>query len=249
MKRKVAILIFIAFVSLSAFIYLKGGSAQGIDAAPVSSESEKLIISPQEARTAVRIDAATLTQGGYVVVRGSDGKRLGQVIEISKYLEAGEHKNITIELGDFYTYNADDQLIAMIYRDDGDRTFNDLDQPLNTAPAVFIETGAPVPLSLLEQYVAPPNGMGMETIRYTNTGFQPAKLTVPIGTMVEFVNQSDKEMWVASNMHPSHDILPTFDEFKGVVKGQSYMYTFDKKGIWPYHDHLSPSFEGIIIVE
>lgn len=91
--------------------------------------------------------------------------------------------------------------------------------------------------------------MGMETVRYTNDGFKPSKLSVSAGTMIEFVNQSDSEMWVASNVHPSHEILPTFDQFKGVIKGKSYMYTFDKKGVWPYHDHINPALEGVITVE
>lgn len=249
MKWKIAIPILIVIVLVGVLIYLKSGSAQSVNTAPAASESEKLVVSPQEARTSVTIDEAVLSQGGYVVVRGSDGKRLAQVIEISKYLEAGEHKNITIELGDFYTYNEADQLIAMIYHDDGDKSFSEMDQPATATAAIFVETGQSVPPSVLEQQVAATNGMGMETVRYTNTGFQPAKLTVPIGTMVEFVNQSDKEMWVASNVHPSHDILPTFDEFKGVGKGQSYMYTFDKKGTWPYHDHINPALEGVINVE
>jgi hypothetical protein len=63
--------------------------------------------------------------------------------------------------------------------------------------------------------------------------------------MVEFVNDSDIEMWVASNPHPQHDILPTFDEFDGVKKGEVYTYTFDKKGTWPYHDHINAAKEGV----
>lgn len=201
------------------------------------------------AKENVTIDRATLVEGGYVVVRGSDGKRIGQVIEISKYFEAGEYRNITIELGDFYAYNPDDQLIVMIYRDDGDKTFNDLDQPTDSITAVFVKTGEIVPASVFQEQVATHGGTGMETVRYTNNGFQPAKLTVPIGTMVEFVNQSDTTMWIASNVHPEHEILPTFDQFKEVPKGQSYMYTFDKKGTWPYHDHINPALEGTIVVE
>ncbi len=210
-------------------------------------KTEEIIVTPQAARTSVTIDSATLSQAGYVVIRGSDGKRLGQIIEISKYLEAGTSKNITVQLGDFYTYNEADQLIAMIYHDDGDKTFSELDQ--STDVSVFVKTGQSVPLSVLQDQAVPVNGMGMETVMYTNDGFRPAKLTVPVGTMVEFVNQSDKQMWVASNVHPSHEILPTFDEFKGVDKGQTYMYTFDKKGTWPYHDHINASLEGVVNVE
>lgn len=213
-----------------------------------SSEAEEIIVSPQEARTSVTIDSATLTKGGYAVVRGSDGTRIGQVIEISSYLPLGTHTKITIEFGEFYTYNKEDQLVAMIYHDDGDQSFSELDVPVDTS-AVFAKTGAPVPLSIFAEQIAPSDGMGMVTVRYTDAGFQPAKLTIPVGTMVEFINQSGSEMWVASNMHPSHEILPTFDQFKGVPKNKGYMYTFDKKGSWPYHDHINPALEGVIEVK
>lgn len=238
-------------VGAAAYVfYVRGGdTTRGVQP---TAQQESITLLPQEGRSSVTVDSAMFSKGGYVVVRGSDGKRLGQIIEISKYLEAGEHKNITIELGDFYTYNPDDQLIAMIYHDDGDQTFSGLDQPAENTngnmAAVFVKTAKPVPLSIFQEVTAG-SGTGMETIRYTNSGFQPKNLIVPVDTMVEFLNQSDFEMWVASNVHPSHDILPTFDQFKGAAKGKSYMYTFDKKGVWPYHDHNNPSFEGVITVE
>lgn len=251
MRTKGIITAIIVLITLGALGYIwvsYEGNAGVDDSTSVSGSSEKLLISPQVAKDSVTIDRAILTQGGYVVIRGSDGKRIGQVIEVSPYLEPGEHTNITIQLGDFYTYNESDQLIAMIYRDDGDKSFNDLDAPSN-ASAVFAKTGQAVSPSIFAEQAAPMDGMGMVIVRYTNTGFEPQKITVPVGTMVEFVNQSDQKMWVASNVHPEHEILPTFDQFKAVAKGQSYMYTFDKKGTWPYHDHENPALEGTITVE
>lgn len=246
-KTIVAALLAVLIVGVVAYVlYLTSGN--GVIESSVSQVAEQLIVSPQDAQTSVTVNRATLAQGGYVVVRGGDGRRVGQVIEISQYLEAGEHEDIPIELGDFYTYKETDQLIAMIYQDDGDKLFSELDQPVTTS-AVFAKTGKRVLASVFEHEVAPEGGMGMVTVRYTNSGFEPAKLTVPVGTMVEFVNQSDEEMWVASNMHPSHEILATFDQFSGVGKSQSYMYTFDKKGVWPYHDHINPAIEGSIMVE
>lgn len=248
MKLKITIVVIAILVVVGGIIYTTSSRAKNTDTAVSTSNSDELVIAQQDARTSVKIGSATLSKSGYVIVRGGDGRRIGQVIEISRYLEAGKHENVTIELGDFYTYNEADQLIAMIYHDDGDKSFNDLDEPINIS-AVYAETGKPVLASVFEHEVAPSDGMGMVTVRYSNTGFQPAKLTVPIGTMVEFINQSEEEMWVASNMHPSHEILSTFDQFQGVGKGQSYMYTFDKKGEWPYHDHINPALEGVITVE
>lgn len=250
MRPRVIVTIILILLALGTlgYVWSHAGSTPDVTTSRLGL-NEELILSPQDARTSVIIDRVMLAQGGYVVIRGSDGSRLGQIIEISPYLDAGEHTGITIALGDFYTYNINDQLIAMVYHDDGDKSFSDLDQPSDDGIAVFVKTGAAVPASVLEEQVAAHNGMGMETVQYTNNGFKPTKLTVPVGTMIEFVNQSDKEMWVASNVHPGHEILPTFDQFKGVKKGESYMYTFDKKGAWPYHDHINPALEGVITVE
>lgn len=244
------LLIFVVILLVTGFVYLSRNN----NVSPINptnnftEDKEQLVVLPQEAKTNVTIEQVVLTKPGYIVIRGSDGKRLGQIVEMSQYLEPGEHEKINILLGDFYTYNQNDQLIAMIYNDNGDKLFSELDEPSLGNVATFIKTGRPVPLAVLQQQVSS-DSMGMETVRYTNNGFQPAKLTVPVGTMVEFINQSDKEMWVASNVHPDHEILPTFDQFKGVGKGQSYMYIFDKKGTWGYHDHLNPAFEGTITVE
>lgn len=248
MRFKIIIAAVAILVSVGGIVYLNSSRAENIDVTSSASIGDELVVSQQDARTSVKIKNATLSKGGYVIVRGGDGRRIGQVIEISQYLEAGEHENLIIELGDFYTYSETDQLIAMVYHDDGDKAFNDLDQPVNTS-AVFAETGKSVLASVFEHEVAPNGGTGMVTVRYTSGGFKPAKLTVSVDTMVEFINQSDEEMWVASNMHPSHEILSTFDQFKGVGKGQSYMYTFDRKGVWPYHDHINPALEGVISVE
>lgn len=247
MKLKFIILTFIAVVAIGVALYWITRSDTVEQQTSISSE--KLVVSSQPAQTSVTIDKVILEKGGFVVIRGSDGKRLSQVIEMSQYLDPGEYNNITIELGDFYEYKPEDQLIAMIYHDEGDKTFNELDQPSTNGPAVFVKTGQPVPTSIFDEQVVASGGTGMATIIYTNKGFGPSKLTVPVGTMVEFVNKSDIEMWVASNIHPEHDILPTFDQFKSVERDMNYMYIFDKKGSWKYHDHLSPSFEGVINVE
>jgi len=248
MKFKLIITIIAILVIIGGVLYLNSFRAKNTDTVPATSGNDELVVLQQDARTSVKIERAILSKDGYVVVRGGDGRRIGQVIEISRYLEAGEYKNITIELGDFYTYEEADQLIVMIFHDDSDKSFNELDQPIN-ASAVFAETGRPVLASVFEHEVAPSDGMGMVTVRYTDTGFEPKNITVPVGTMVEFINQSDEEMWVASNVHPSHEILSTFDQFKGAGKGQSYMYTFDKKGVWPYHDHINAAWEGVITVK
>ena len=66
--------------------------------------------------------------------------------------------------------------------------------------------------------------------------------------MVHFVNESSIDMWVATDDHPAHTDLPTFDQFKGSPPGEQYVYIFDEVGEWKYHDHLTPTATGIITV-
>lgn len=84
---------------------------------------------------------------------------------------------------------------------------------------------------------------------YTDTGFSPQTVTVKQGTTVEFVNTSSGQMWVASGEHPTHKLLPGFDELASVGRGGTYDYTFVKIGTWPLHNHMNPSDMGTVIVQ
>ena len=104
-------------------------------------------------------------------------------------------------------------------------------------------------------------------VAYTNSGFEPATITVKVGTTVEWTNTSDKLMWIASNPHPSHTDLPGFDErgvegndvptdqpqtFVPVAYAHTgvtiFRYTFLRVGHWGYHNHLVPQDRGVVTV-
>ena len=55
-------------------------------------------------------------------------------------------------------------------------------------------------------------------------------------------------MWVASDVHPTHDELPGFDQLEGVEAGNDYSFTFEEVGEWTYHNHLVPTDTGTIVV-
>ena len=100
------------------------------------------------------------------------------------------------------------------------------------------------------------------TVTYTDQGFSPASVTVPIGTKVNFVNQSSGKMWVASAKHPDHTVYSgtslsqhcpdttnsAFDECAGDEAGKTYSFTFNKEGVWKYHDHINSKMFGSITV-
>lgn len=100
------------------------------------------------------------------------------------------------------------------------------------------------------------------TVTYTDQGYSPASVTIPAGTTVTFVNQSSKNMWVASAMHPTHAVYSgtnldqhcpdttnsAFDQCAGSAAGTSFSFTFNKEGTWKYHDHIDSKKYGTIIV-
>jgi plastocyanin len=100
------------------------------------------------------------------------------------------------------------------------------------------------------------------TVRYTDDGFSPDTLTVPEGTTVTFVNESSRNMWVGSDVHPTHTLYddtnlrehcvdgkPSATSFDQCGVSGSYTFTFSKLGMWRYHNHVGAADKGVIIVE
>ena len=90
--------------------------------------------------------------------------------------------------------------------------------------------------------------IGKAAVTYTDSGFSPKSLTVKVGTAVTFTNNSSAAMWVASAVHPTHQLLPGFDQLKSVGRGGIYEYTFAKVGTWKYHNHVAPADSGSVVV-
>lgn len=90
--------------------------------------------------------------------------------------------------------------------------------------------------------------MAKTSVSYGTGGFVPNTVTVKIGTTVVWTNQSQSGMWVASAMHPTHQLLPGFDQLKSVSAGSAYEYTFEKVGTWKYHNHMAPADTGTVVV-
>lgn len=100
------------------------------------------------------------------------------------------------------------------------------------------------------------------TVAYTDQGFSPKSITVPLGTTVIFINQSSGSMWVASAVHPSHAAYggtslsqhcpdttgSAFDECTAITSGNSFSFAFNKEGTWKYHNHVSAGDTGTVIV-
>ncbi len=82
----------------------------------------------------------------------------------------------------------------------------------------------------------------------TNDGFQPKVLQIPVGSSVTFTTTRGRYFWPASDEHPSHSIYPEFDPRAPISPEDSWSHTFERPGVWKFHDHVSPSYTGEIRV-
>lgn len=86
-------------------------------------------------------------------------------------------------------------------------------------------------------------------VSMSDTGFIREETVIKKGETVFFVNDGQAPHWPASDVHPTHDVLPDFDSERGLQTGEKYSYTFQEVGEWNFHDHLNASLTGVIVVE
>ncbi|MDA1348606.1 MAG: hypothetical protein O3A47_07030 [Chloroflexi bacterium] len=79
--------------------------------------------------------------------------------------------------------------------------------------------------------------------------FVPSRVNIEVGQEVVFFNESGKDFWPASAIHPTHQIYPELDARSPVKSGQSWIFKFDEPGYWRYHDHLAPQNTGLVVVQ
>ena len=90
---------------------------------------------------------------------------------------------------------------------------------------------------------------GSWAVEFRDGGFAPKRLDIEAGQQVRFVNASEKSLWPASSIHPTHQIFPEFDSGAPVGAEGVWAFTFDKPGFWRYHNHMAPEHSGLIVVE
>ncbi|MBI4281025.1 hypothetical protein HY628_02400 [Candidatus Uhrbacteria bacterium] len=86
-------------------------------------------------------------------------------------------------------------------------------------------------------------------IVYRDGVFEPRELRVAAGATVTFKNEGTRPVWPASGIHPTHLICPGFNALRSLGAGETYQFTFTEKKICPFHNHLSATENGRIIVE
>ena len=81
---------------------------------------------------------------------------------------------------------------------------------------------------------------GMADVSIVDFAFQPALIIVSVGDTVEWTNIADEDHTVDSDteIFESGHIKPR----------QTYRYTFDEPGIFPYHCDIHPHMRGMVVV-
>ena len=78
------------------------------------------------------------------------------------------------------------------------------------------------------------------TVAIQNNVYIPITLNVQVGTTVTWINRDP---------HPQ-DVVSDSGLFASgnLSNGQSYNYTFNQTGIYPYHSSIHPSMNGTLVV-
>lgn len=86
-------------------------------------------------------------------------------------------------------------------------------------------------------------------IEYKNGAFAPSEARVTVGGTVTFKNSGPDSVWPASDIHPTHLLCPGFDARRALSPGQSWSFTFREAKTCPFHNHLSATEIGRIVIE
>jgi len=101
-----------------------------------------------------------------------------------------------------------------------------------------------------------------DVVTYTNGGFNPSIIEVRKGESVIWINESSRNMWVASAIHPTHKAydgtslrehcndagVTPFDACRSISPGAEWSFNFDRSGEWGYHDHVNAFRTGKVVV-
>ncbi len=263
--KKYIIAIFILIILLILFLLITNKKEDSNNSIQNNRVDKINIERISKDRDIINISKVNLLTPGFIVAKEVINDKPGQIVEISDFLPSGESTDVKIQLPKDQIINAVSvaqngfptkvELILVAYGDDGDKLFNsNLDKPaLNfdfSLYAKYVDSNQTVPkTSILQDDILNNSKQADIEIIYTAKGFSPSNINIKQGQTVQFTNKSGRPMWVASNIHPGHNDLPTFDQFKAIGQNSIYKYTFNKPGIWKYHDHVNASMGGVIIVE
>ncbi len=81
-----------------------------------------------------------------------------------------------------------------------------------------------------------------------SAGFSPKEVKVKNGDTVVFKNTDSEMRNVSSAIHPTHQVYPPLN-LGNIEAGSQKSLMFPDPGTYKYHDHLTPTRFGTIVVE
>jgi len=124
--------------------------------------------------------------------------------------------------------------------------------PIEEKKLERIEETKPLATTTIETAIIPRKPRVL-TVIIENGLFIPQVFEINAGDTVRWLSKSDQPFWPASDPHPTHTGIPSFDSLGDILRGESYRYKFRKVGSFPYHNHTQAKADeeaasGIIIV-
>lgn len=238
--------VIIVVAVIGYFVYLKTAPQGGL----LKNTGPALVVNSQKPGTSVTVDSVTMKAKGFLVVHQDDNGSPGKIIGVSGLLPEGENKNIVIN---FAQATRDGQTLFVMAHVDGDQNgafqFPGPDIPANDEAGQMIVARVSIAGELGATVTPAGETASAVSVMYTTDGFSPKTISIKAGQTVTFVNNSDLDMWVASDPHPTHSGLQGFDERASVGASGKYTYTFTKAGTFGYHNHVDTSKKGTVIVQ
>jgi plastocyanin len=88
-------------------------------------------------------------------------------------------------------------------------------------------------------------------VQITDEGFSPASLQIRQGGTVTWKNGGTKNYSISSQTSSGNETngLEGFTTDEALNPGESFSFTFESSGVFPYSDPNNPTFSGEVIVE
>ncbi len=102
-------------------------------------------------------------------------------------------------------------------------------------------SAAPVPTRIYE------NGIYVNIVRFTGTGFNPQVVNINRGESVRFINTSGAAMRIVSNIVKGVPVYHGFDQTSTLGKGGVFELPFTETGIFAYHNTIGDQSSGGLV--
>ena len=186
------------------------------------------------------VDKVVAGADGWVVVHQDNGSGAPGAVIGHAAVSAGTTEDISVSLVDSITYSAGMKLFPMLHIDTG--TEGTYEFPDSDPPEIFGNSSSKI---VLTSFAVESGGGGSAkdtvTVDISGSAFDPSEKTISAGTTVKWINNDGFTHTVTSE----DDVFDSGD----LAGGDTFVYTFDSTGEYPYICEIHSGMSGTIIVE